>query len=126
MGGKDRDDGCSGTTALGTSPPPLPPHAGNVPALVLDDGTLLNEGAAVLQCLADMARAHAASRPLLPTHAQTPAQKPAAKAVPEPKSTARSQVQNALNWTASELCVPRPQAAATTSPPHQSMRSCIC
>ena len=28
-------------------------HAGNVPTLVLDDGTILNEGAATLQYLAD-------------------------------------------------------------------------
>ena len=29
---------------------------GNVPALVLDDGTVLNEGAAILQWIADQAR----------------------------------------------------------------------
>ena len=29
---------------------------GNVPALILDDGTLLNEGAAVLQFIADQVR----------------------------------------------------------------------
>ena len=33
---------------------------GNVPGLVLDDGTVLNEGAAILQCLADHVRVWAA------------------------------------------------------------------
>ena len=63
-----RATGRSRRSTTGTSPHAAPAHrcaAGNVPALVLDDGTLLNEGAAVLQCLADMARRRAASRPWL-------------------------------------------------------------
>jgi glutathione S-transferase len=55
---------------------------GNVPGLVLDDGTLLNEGAAVLQWIAD--------------------QKPGSVA-PENGTTARLLVQQALNYTASEV-----------------------
>jgi glutathione S-transferase len=55
---------------------------GNVPALVLDDGTLINEGAAVLQWIAD--------------------QRPGSVA-PVNGTTARLLVQQALNYTASEV-----------------------
>lgn len=55
---------------------------GNVPALVLDDGTVLNEGAAVLQWIAD--------------------QKPDTIA-PAVLTTARYVVINALNYVASEV-----------------------
>ena len=41
---------------------------GNVPALVLDDGTCLNEGAAVLQWIADQVRL----APRLPPRAHAP------------------------------------------------------
>lgn len=62
---------------------------GNVPTLVLADGTLLNEGAAVLQFLGDQE----ASKSLAPAAG----------------SSARYLVQSKLNWTASELharCAP--------------------
>lgn len=55
---------------------------GNVPALVLEDGTLLNEGAAVLQWIAD----------------QNPG-----KVAPAYGTTDRYLVQNALNYVASEV-----------------------
>ena len=55
---------------------------GNVPALVLDDGTVLNEGAAVLQWIADQAPG---------------------KVAPQNGSSARYLVQNALNYIASEV-----------------------
>eukprot|EP00599_Poterioochromonas_sp_BG-1_P009409 CAMPEP_0173152726 /NCGR_PEP_ID=MMETSP1105-20130129/12416_1 /TAXON_ID=2985 /ORGANISM="Ochromonas sp., Strain BG-1" /LENGTH=206 /DNA_ID=CAMNT_0014068485 /DNA_START=68 /DNA_END=688 /DNA_ORIENTATION=+ len=55
---------------------------GNVPALVLDDGTLLNEGSAVLQWIADQAPNTVA---------------------PANGTTERYLVQNALNYIASEV-----------------------
>jgi glutathione S-transferase len=55
---------------------------GNVPALVLDDGTVLNEGAAVLQWIADQAPG---------------------KVAPENGTTGRYLVQNTLNYIASEV-----------------------
>ena len=55
---------------------------GNVPCLVLDDGTILNEGAAVLQFIADQAPGTVA---------------------PENGSNGRYLVQNMLNYTASEV-----------------------
>jgi len=55
---------------------------GNVPALVLEDGTVLNEGAAVLQWIAD--------------------QQPGRVAPPN-GTTGRYLVQNALNYVASEV-----------------------
>ena len=55
---------------------------GNVPGLVLDDGTLLNEGAAVLQWIADQAPG---------------------KVAPPNGTTQRYEVQNALNYIASEV-----------------------
>lgn len=55
---------------------------GNVPGLVLDDGTVLNEGAAVLQWIADQAPG---------------------KVAPANGSVERYQVQNALNYIASEV-----------------------
>lgn len=55
---------------------------GNVPALVLDDGTVLNEGAAVLQFIADQAPG---------------------KIAPENGTSGRYLVQNALNYIASEV-----------------------
>jgi glutathione S-transferase len=55
---------------------------GNVPGLVLDDGTLLNEGSAVLQWIADQAPGSVA-----PTNG----------------SVGRYHVQNALNYIASEV-----------------------
>ena len=103
-----------------------------MPALVLDDGTLLNEGAAVLQYLADMVPPPPRGSAPTGCCGLTPAraQKPAAKVAPEPKSTARYLVQNALNWTASELhaCVPPPRAAAAPvpQPPHCKMRPAVC
>lgn len=56
---------------------------GNVPALVLDDGTVLNENAAVLQYIADLG--------------------PEGKVAPVYGSTERYQVQNTLNYIASEI-----------------------
>lgn len=57
---------------------------GNVPALVLADGTLLNEGAAVLQYIADQA--------------------PEGSGLAAPyKTSARYLLQNVLNYLASEL-----------------------
>lgn len=56
---------------------------GNVPALVLADGTLLNEGAATLQWIADQA--------------------PASGLAPPHGSSARYLLINALNYLASEL-----------------------
>jgi glutathione S-transferase len=55
---------------------------GNVPCLVLDDGTVLNEGAAVLQFIADQAPG---------------------KIAPENGSNGRYLVQNMLNYIASEV-----------------------
>ncbi len=55
---------------------------GNVPALVLQDGTVLNEGAAVLQWIADQAPGRVA---------------------PQNGTTGRYLVQNALNYIASEV-----------------------
>jgi glutathione S-transferase len=55
---------------------------GNVPCLVLDDGTVLNEGSAVLQYIADQAPGSIA---------------------PRNGETARYLVQNSLNHTASEV-----------------------
>ena len=55
---------------------------GNVPALILDDGTVLNEGAAVLQWIADQAPG---------------------KVAPENGTTGRYLVQNTLNYIASEV-----------------------
>lgn len=55
---------------------------GNVPCLVLDDGTILNEGAAVLQFIADQAPGTVA---------------------PENGANGRYLVQNMLNYTASEV-----------------------
>jgi len=56
---------------------------GRVPALRLDDGTVVTEGAAVLQFIADQA--------------------PAKKLAPEYGSLARTQLQEHLNFIASEL-----------------------
>ena len=56
---------------------------GYVPALRLDDGTVLTEGPAVLQFIADSA--------------------PAAKLAPEPRSVERAKMQQYLNFIASEL-----------------------
>ena len=55
---------------------------GNVPALVLDDGTVLCEGAAVLQWIADQAPG---------------------KVAPENCTSARYHLQNSLNFIATEL-----------------------
>ncbi len=55
---------------------------GNVPGLVLQDGTVLNEGAAVLQWIADQAPG---------------------KVAPEHGTTGRYLVQNTLNYIASEV-----------------------
>ena len=55
---------------------------GNVPALVLDDGTLFNEGSAILQWIADQAPG---------------------KVAPLNGTTERYLVQNALNYVASEV-----------------------
>ncbi len=55
---------------------------GNVPGLVLQDGTVLNEGAAVLQWIADQAPGRVA---------------------PQNGTTGRYLVQNALNYIASEV-----------------------
>lgn len=55
---------------------------GNVPCLILDDGTLLNEGAAVLQFIADQAPG---------------------KVAPENGSNGRYLVQNMLNYVSSEI-----------------------
>lgn len=55
---------------------------GNVPALILEDGTILNEGAAVLQYIADQAPGTVA---------------------PENGANGRYLVQNMLNYTASEV-----------------------
>lgn len=57
--------------------------AGNVPALVLADGTLLNQGAAVLQWIADAA--------------------PEAGLAPAYGTSGRYLVQNALNQVSSEI-----------------------
>jgi glutathione S-transferase len=57
---------------------------GNVPALVLEDGTLLNEGAAVLQYIADKSPASSGLAPANGT-------------------SGRYLVQNSLNYIASEL-----------------------
>jgi len=57
-------------------------NKGNVPALVLDDGTVLNEGAAVLQWIADQAPG---------------------KVAPDYRTRDRYLVQQVLNYTASEL-----------------------
>lgn len=56
---------------------------GNVPALLLSDGTLLNEGAAVLQCIADMA--------------------PESGLAPANGTTARYVLQNTLSFLGTEL-----------------------
>lgn len=58
--------------------------AGNVPALVLADGTLLNQGAAVLQWIADNSPAEAGLAPAYGT-------------------SGRYLVQNALNQISSEI-----------------------
>jgi glutathione S-transferase len=55
---------------------------GNVPALILDDGTILNEGAAVLQWIADQAPG---------------------KVAPDNGTSGRYLVQNTLNYIASEV-----------------------
>jgi glutathione S-transferase len=55
---------------------------GNVPCMVLDDGTVLNEGAAVLQFIADQAPG---------------------KVAPENGSNGRYVVQNMLNYVSSEI-----------------------
>jgi glutathione S-transferase len=64
---------------------PLPSLSSNVPALVLDDGTLLNEGSAVLQWFAD--------------------QNAASGLAPAYGTIGRYKVMNMLNWTASEFHV---------------------
>ena len=79
---RSRDPGTAESTA-----DDAPSAAGNVPALVLDSGVVLNEGAAALQAIADKAPG---------------------KVAPENGTDGRYLVQAALNYVASEA---RPSAA---------------
>ncbi len=68
-----------------SAPAPSPSLAGNVPTLVLEDGTILNEGAATLQYIAD--------------------QNPACKLAPAAGTVERYKLIQHLNYIASEVHV---------------------
>lgn len=93
--------------------------AGNVPALILDDGTLLNEGAAVLQAIAGASSPETSAGPgegtrpcpcsAAPDFGLFLRQRPPCRADMKPGTVAPSNgtkdrylVQTVLNYTASE------------------------
>ncbi|MEO1328995.1 MAG: glutathione transferase GstA [Pseudomonadota bacterium] len=75
-------DTAVGTTASGADYRKINPK-GYVPALALDDGAVLTENPAVLQFIAD--------------------RRPEAKLAPEARTFDRARLNEALNWTSSEL-----------------------